>query len=82
MYFGRPSEFLLITSEVMELPHESIISTKYLLDNLRSRNDRWMYELDASHVICTINETTASYYDVIRDGDNIGIFSSKTIFEM
>ena len=81
MYFGRPSEFLLMTSERVKLPHE-IVTTKFLFDKLRARDDRWAYELDDSHVIFTINEIKANYYDVIRDGDTVGISSIKSIFEI
>jgi molybdopterin converting factor small subunit len=80
MYFGRPSEFLLITSERLKLPDNNI-TIKYLLDELMRRGERWAYELQASHVICTINEIAANLSDVIKDGDEVAIFSRKSIFE-
>ena len=80
MYFGRPCEFLLISSERFNLPDENV-TIKYLLDKLMERGERWVYELDASHVICEINDIAANFSDVIKDGDEIAIFSSKSIFE-
>jgi molybdopterin converting factor small subunit len=80
MYFGRPSEFLLVTSERLSFPYENI-SIKYLLAQLMERGERWAYELEGSQVICTINEIAANFSDVIKDGDEIAIFSRKSFFE-
>ncbi len=80
-YFGRPSEYLLMTSERMVIPND-ISTLQRMLDRLRKRGDRWAYELDDSHVICTVGRKSATLSDAIKDGDEIGIFSSKSIFEM
>lgn len=81
MYFGRPSEFLLMTSERMEVPIARP-TLQHVLGRLRSRGDRWAYELDVGHVICTVNQAPAAFSASLDEGDEIGIFSRKSIFEM
>lgn len=81
MYFGRPSEFLLMTSERMDIA-EDISTLRQVLNRLRKRGDRWAYELDHNHVLCTVGRKPAALSDAIADGDEIGIFSSKSIFAM
>ena len=81
MYFGRPSEFLLITSERMDIP-KAIPTLQHVLDRLRGRGGRWAYELDDSHVMCTVNQAPAVLSACIDKGDEIGIFSRKSIFQM
>jgi len=81
MYFGRVSEFLLMTSERMDVP-KALPTLRHVLGRLRSRGERWAYELDDSHVICTVNHTPAALTANIDEGDEIGIFSRKSIFEM
>lgn len=81
MYFGRPSEYLLMTSEHMDIS-EGISTLRQVLNRLRKRGDRWAYELDDSYVICTVDRKTAALSDAIEDGNEIGIFSSKSVFEM
>ena len=81
MYFGRASEFLLMTSERIAIPNEPL-SLRQMLDSLRARGDRWAYELDDRHVMCTVNQAPAMLRDSIKVGDEIGIFSRKSIFEM
>lgn len=80
MYFGRPSEFLLMTSERMDVP-EDVATLDQLLGRLRNRGERWAYELDESCVICTVNRNPAALSAPVGKGDEIGIFSSKSIFE-
>lgn len=80
MYFGRPSEFLLMTSERMDVP-EGVTTLNQVLGRLRNRGERWAYELDEGCVICTVNRNPAALSDMIDGGDEIGIFSSKSIFE-
>ena len=81
VYFGRPSEFLMMTSECMVVP-EQIITLGQLLNRLRKRGDRWAYELDDSNVICTVDQKTAIPAEAIADGDEIGIFSRRSLFEV
>ncbi|MFA6920992.1 MAG: MoaD/ThiS family protein [Gallionella sp.] len=80
MYFGRTSEFLMMTSERMVIPN-GIYTLEQLLDRLRIRGGRWACELDDSHVICTVNGKAAALSDTIEAGGEIGIFSSKSVFE-
>lgn len=80
-YFGRASEFLLMTSEHMDVPIARP-TLMHVLERLRSRGDRWAYELDASHVICTVNQAQAAFSASLDAGDEIGIFSRKSIFEL
>lgn len=79
MYFGRASEFLLMTSERMAIPDETY-TLEQVLSRLRERGGRWAYELDDQHVVCTINGKNASLLDTIEVGIEIGIFSRKSIF--
>lgn len=81
MYFGRPSEYLLMTSERMVIP-DDISTLQQVLNRLRSRGDRWAYELDDSHVICTVDHRAAMLCDTLADGNEIGIFSSRSFLEM
>lgn len=81
MYFGRTSEFLMMTSERMVIPNE-IYTLEQVLNRLRIRGVRWACELDNSHVICTANGQDAALSDTIEAGGEIGIFSSKSVFEM
>jgi molybdopterin converting factor small subunit len=81
MYFGRVSDALMMTSERIEISSKEYTLEK-MLSRLRQRGDRWAYELDNSHVICSINSKKALLSDSIRIGDEVGIFSRKSMFEM
>jgi molybdopterin converting factor small subunit len=81
MYFGRPSEFLLMTSERMSIANE-MDTLAQVLHRLRQRGDRWAYELDDRYVICTVNGKTALLSDNITVGDEMGIFSRRSWHEM
>jgi hypothetical protein len=77
MYFGRTSEFLMMTSERMVIP-----TGRYtLLCSLYKRGDRWVDELDDSHLMCTVNGREARLFDPIAPGAEICISSRKSIFE-
>lgn len=80
-YFGRSSEFLMMTSESMVIP-EQICTLGQVLNRLRERGDRWAYELDDSNVICTVERKAAMPVEAIADGDEIGIFSRRSLFEI
>ncbi|MBW8076772.1 MAG: hypothetical protein GJU76_01550 [Gallionella sp.] len=80
-YFGRPSEFLMMTSESMIIPERSC-TLGQVLNRLRERGDRWVYELDDSHVICTVERKSAMPAETLVDGDEIGIFSRRSLFEI
>jgi len=81
MYFGRTSEFLMMTSERLDISG-GVHTLAQMLDGLRMRGDSWAYELDDDHVICTVNRKAALLSDTIAVGDEIGIFSSRSMFEI
>jgi molybdopterin converting factor small subunit len=80
MYFGRPSEFLMMTSERMVLPNEDC-SIGQVLAQLRNRGGRWAHELDDRHLICTVNGSAVSSLDTLKMGDEMGLFSTKSWFQ-
>jgi molybdopterin converting factor small subunit len=80
MYFGRASEQLMMTSERMEITSAGY-SVAQVLMQLRQRGDRWAYELDDGHVICTVNGRVVRLYDSVTMGDEMGLFSSKSWLE-
>jgi hypothetical protein len=80
MYFGRTSEFLMMTSERMVLP-TGRYTLGQLLRSLYKRGDRWVDELDDSHLMCTVNGRDARLFDTIKPGAEICISSRKSIFE-
>ena len=80
MYFGRVSEFLLVTSERVVIPAENYTLAE-LLKKLSQRGGRWADELDARQVICTVNGKSAGLSDTLSIGDEIDIYSRKSIFE-
>jgi hypothetical protein len=80
MYFGRTSEFLMMTSERMVIPSGSY-TLGQLLCSLYKRGDRWVDELDDSHLMCTVNGREARLFDTIAPGAEICISSRKSIFE-
>jgi molybdopterin converting factor small subunit len=77
MYYGRPSSNLMMTSEQMEIPDE-VPKLMQVLDRLRERGYRWSYELDQSHLICTVNDVVARSTDILKESDEIAIFSRKS----
>lgn len=81
MYFGRVSDFLMMTSERIGVSVEKY-TLEQMLNKLRQRGERWAYELNDSLVICSINGKNALLSDNIMIGDEIGIFSRKPMFEM
>ncbi len=80
MYFGRVSESLMMTSELMELAGESS-RLAHVLDRLRGRGLRWNYELHESHLICTVNAGAAKPSDPIQESDEIALYSRKSWLE-
>jgi molybdopterin converting factor small subunit len=80
LYIGRPSEFLLTTSERLEVP-DAAPTLQQVLGSLRARGARWAYELDERHVMCTVNRVPAVASAPLAAGDEIGIYSRKSIFE-
>lgn len=80
MYCGRASEFLQMTLERMVIPEEGY-TLEQVLNSLRKRGDRWAYELDDSHVLCTVDGKAGSLFDTVKPGVEICIFSRKSVFE-
>ena len=80
MYFGRTSEFLRMTSERMVIP-TGRYTLGQLLCSLYKRGDRWVDELDDSHLMCTVNGREARLFDTIAPGAEICISTNKSIFE-
>jgi len=79
MYFGRTSEFLMMTSERMVIP-SGRYTLGQLLCNLYRRGDRWVDELDNSDLMCTVNGREARLFDPIAPGAEICLSSRKSIF--
>jgi hypothetical protein len=71
MYFGRTSEFLMMTSERMVIP-TWCYTLGQLLCSLYKRGDRWVDELDDSHLMCTVNGRDARLFDPIEPGEYSG----------
>lgn len=80
LYFGRTSEFLVKTSECMEIPDEGC-TLDQMLHRLRQRGERWADELAGSHVVCFVDGKAAGLSDSISAGCLIEISSRKSIFE-
>lgn len=80
LYLGRTSEFLRLTSERMVIP-TGCYTLGQLLCSLYKRGDRWVDELDDSHLLCTVNGQEARLFDPIAPGAEICISSRKSIFE-
>jgi hypothetical protein len=74
MYSGHAREFLMMTSERMVIP-SGRYTLGQLLCNLYKRGDRWMDELDDSHLMCTVDGREASLFDPIAPGAEIRISS-------
>jgi hypothetical protein len=72
MYFGRTSEFLMMTSERMVIP-AGRFTIGQLLCSLYKRGDRWVDELDDNHLLCTVNGREARLFDPIAPGAEICI---------
>jgi molybdopterin converting factor small subunit len=80
-YFGRVSEFLVMTSERVAMPNE-LYTLGQVLGNLRGRGNRWAYELDDSRIMCAVNGKAAMLSDVIEAGAELCLFSQKSVFEL
>lgn len=80
LYFGRTSEFLMMTSERMAIPG-GICTLEQVMGRLCVRGGRWVAELDDNHAMYAVNGQCAGLCDTIRAGDEIRISSKKSIFE-
>jgi hypothetical protein len=80
MYSGRASEFLRMTSERMVIP-DGRYTLGQLLCSLYRRGDRWVDELDDSHLKCTVNGREAKLFDTIEPGAEICLSTNKSIID-
>jgi hypothetical protein len=80
MYFGRASDALMMTSERVVIP-TGRYTLGHLLCSLYKRGERWVEELDDSHLLCTVNGRDAWLFDRVKPGDEICISSKKSVFE-
>lgn len=74
LYFGRPSENLKLSDEVVEVP-ASVTTLAGLMAWLRSRGDNWAEELTESRVRCAINQEFADLAAPISANDEVALFS-------
>jgi len=79
MYFGRTSEFLMMTSERVAIPAGGC-TLGQLLGNLYKRGDRWADELDDRYLVCTVNGREAHLFDTIAAGNEVCLSSTRSIF--
>jgi len=80
MYSGRASELLRVTSERMVIP-TGRYTLGQLLCSLYKRGDRWVDELDDSHLKCTVNGREAKLFDTIEPGAEVCLSTNKSIIE-
>lgn len=81
LYFGRTSEFLMMTSERLVLA-EHINTLAKVLGELRQRGGRWAYELADGHVLCTVDGASQNLSATVVDGNEIGVFSMRSMCEL
>ena len=74
LYFGRPREQLATSGETAELPAD-VATLAGLLAWLRTRGDNWASALADDRVRCAVNQELSNLSAIIRDGDEIAIFS-------
>ena len=74
LYFGRPREAIMISSETADVPSEVSTLTE-LLAWLRSRGKTWAHELADNRVRCAINQEFSGLTARINEHDEIAIFS-------
>lgn len=80
LYFGRTSEFLMMTSERLVLT-EQVNTLAKVLGQLRQRGAAWAYELADGHVLCTVDGASQNLSARIADGNEIGVFSMRSMCE-
>jgi len=74
LYFGRPSESLKISRELVALP-EGLKTLADLLAWLKLRGEIWQQELADQKIRCAINQEFCKLNSPIKDGDEVAIFS-------
>lgn len=74
LYFGRPSENLKLSHETV-IPPPGIATLGELIAWMRLRGDVWATELTESRIRCAINQEFSDWSALIKDRDEIALFS-------
>lgn len=74
LYFGRPSENLTLSDELVDVPAQ-VKTAGELLAWLRERGGIWAQELTESRVRCAINQEFAAWEATINVNDEVALFS-------
>ena len=74
LYFGRPSEKLKLSDEVVEIP-ANVATLGELLAWLRLRGNEWAQELTEARIKCAINQEFSAWDAKINERDEIALFS-------
>jgi len=74
LYFGRPSEKLQLSEEMVDLP-QNIATLGELLAWLRTRGEVWTQELTEARIKCAINQEFSGSSAKIKEHDEIALFS-------
>lgn len=74
LYFGRPSENLKLTDEIVDVP-TGVSTLSDLLAWLRLRGEVWAQELTEARVRGAINQEFSAWPSVIKDKDEVALFS-------
>ena len=74
VYFGRPREYLKVSSETVDIP-DGLSTLAALLAWLRLRGETWAHELADDRVRCAINQEFSGLAANISEHDEIAIFS-------
>ena len=74
LYFGRPSENLKLSDELVDVPAQ-LKTAGELLAWLRERGGIWAQELTESRVRCAINQEFSAWEATINVNDEAALFS-------
>lgn len=74
LYFGRPSENLKLSDELVDVPAQ-VKSAGDLLAWLRERGDVWANELTESRIRCAKNQEFADWNTPLSANDEVALFS-------
>jgi len=74
LYFGRPSENLKLSDELVDVPAQ-VKTAGELLAWLRERGDAWATELAESRIRCAINQEFADWKTPLGANDEVALFS-------
>jgi molybdopterin synthase sulfur carrier subunit len=74
LYFGRPSEMLKLSDEMVDVPAE-VKTIGELLAWLHLRGDSWAHELTEARVRCAINQEFCAWTAPLKDKDEVALFS-------